>query len=98
MIANNIYINVLVISLDALSRILDITGKEVKSLFGDGAAAFVLSESKLHHFLLRTYSRGADFTCVKGAGTLKPPNDPNTLPEDNVFHMDGWKVFKAAVR
>lgn len=102
MIANNIYKNVLVISSDAPSRTLDITGKEVKSLFGDGAAAFVLSESKdeskVHHFLLRTYSRAADFTCVKGAGTLKPPNDPNTLPEDNVFHMDGWKVFKAAVR
>ena len=102
MIANKIYKNILIISSDAPSRTLDTTDKEVRALFGDGAAAFVLSasedESKVHRFLLKTYSRGADYTCVKGAGTLKPPNDPETLPKDNVFHMDGWKVFKAAVR
>src|SRR5699024_2446634 len=102
MINNQIYRNILIISADAPSRTLDITEKEVRALFGDGAAAFVISasegESQVHNYLFKTYSKGADFTCVKGAGTLKPPNDPDTSPKDNVFHMDGWKVFKAAVR
>lgn len=102
LINNGVYQNILIISADAPSRTLDETDKEVRSLFGDGAAAFVVtsstSNSQVHNFLLRTYSTGADFTCVKGGGTLRHPNDPSTTPQDNLFQMDGWKVFKAAVR
>ncbi|HEX6593437.1 MAG TPA: 3-oxoacyl-[acyl-carrier-protein] synthase III C-terminal domain-containing protein [Bacillota bacterium] len=102
LIHNGIYENVLIISADAPSKTLDNTTKEIRSLFGDGAAAFVIGpsngESKVHNFLLRTYSMGADLTCVKGGGTLKHPNSPHTKLEDNVFQMNGPKVYKTAAR
>lgn len=102
LINSGIYKNVLIISSDTPSPTLEKTDKEVRALFGDGAAAFVVTrsegESKVHRFLLKTYSIGADYTCVKGGGTLKHPNNPNTKLEDNLFHMEGTRVFKAALR
>jgi 3-oxoacyl-[acyl-carrier-protein] synthase-3 len=45
-----------------------------------------------------TYSSGADYTQVLGGGTRHSPNDPQTTPEMNLFHMDGQAVFRQAVR
>ncbi|WP_273128415.1 3-oxoacyl-[acyl-carrier-protein] synthase III C-terminal domain-containing protein [Bacillus weihaiensis] len=104
LVQTNVYKKILIISADTPSPTLDIAEREVRALFGDGAAAVVVTQtpegeqSKVHHFKLNTYSEGADYTAIKGGGTLKPPNDLETKPEDNVFQMQGKKVFKTAVR
>lgn len=99
-----LYKNILIISSDAPSPSLKSATPEVRVLFGDGAAAVVVSKtpkgepSRIHHFKLNTYSKGADLTSIKGAGTLRHPNNPETKPEDNIFQMDGRKVFKLALK
>ncbi|WP_263705788.1 3-oxoacyl-[acyl-carrier-protein] synthase III C-terminal domain-containing protein [Shouchella tritolerans] len=102
LINNAVYKHILIISSDTPSKTLDQSEKEVRTIFGDGAAAFVVTssngDSRINKFLLKTYSSGADFTCVKGGGTLRPPNDPETTLNDNRFQMEGRKVYKAAVR
>ena len=39
-----------------------------------------------------------ELTRVMGGGTLHHPNNPETRPEMNLFHMDGPGVFKKAAR
>lgn len=104
LVNTNLYKNILIISSDTPSPTIGDAEREVKVLFGDGAAACVVSRtpegesSKIHHFKLNTYSEGADYTAVKGGGVLKYPNFPETTYKDNIFHMEGKKVFKTAVR
>ncbi|USL45588.1 beta-ketoacyl-ACP synthase 3 [Priestia megaterium] len=104
LVDSGLYKNILIISADAPSPTLDITDNEVRALFGDGAGAVVLTKtsedepSRVHHFKMNTYGSGASFTEVRGGGTLKHPNHPETTPLDNVFHMEGKKIFKYAVR
>ncbi|MFC4322586.1 3-oxoacyl-[acyl-carrier-protein] synthase III C-terminal domain-containing protein [Litchfieldia salsa] len=104
LVSSNLYKNILIISSDTPSPTLKKAEREVRVLFGDGAAACIVTKtpegesSRVHHFKLNTYSEGADYTSVKGGGVLKHPNDPSTTLEDNIFHMEGKKVFKTAVR
>lgn len=104
LIHTKLYKNILIISSETPSPTITDAENEVRVLFGDGAAACVISNtpegesSKIHHFKMNTYSEGADYTRVLGGGVLKHPNFPDTKPEDNVFHMDGRKVYKTAVR
>ncbi|MGJ7035746.1 3-oxoacyl-[acyl-carrier-protein] synthase III C-terminal domain-containing protein [Anoxybacillus eryuanensis] len=104
LIHNQVYNRILIISSDAPSPTLLKTSNEVRALFGDGAAAAIVTKSEkdgksaLQHFKMQTYGSGADLTCVKGGGTLRHPNDPKTRIEDNLFQMDGRKVFRYAVR
>jgi 3-oxoacyl-[acyl-carrier-protein] synthase-3 len=73
-------------------------------LFGDGAAAAVVTAaqpgeaSAIWHSRFVTHSSGADMTKLIGGGTLHHPNDPATTPEMNMFDMDGPAVFKKAAR
>ncbi len=73
-------------------------------LFGDAAAAAILTAtpagepSAIWHSRFETFSSGADLTQLVGGGTLHHPNDPATTPQMNMFDMDGPAVFKKAVR
>jgi 3-oxoacyl-[acyl-carrier-protein] synthase-3 len=73
-------------------------------LFGDGAAAAVVTvaqpgeASAIWHSHFVTYSSGADLTQLLGGGSLHHPNDPATTPQMNMFDMDGPAVFKKAAR
>lgn len=75
---------------------------ESSVMFGDGAAAAVVTvarpdeASAIWHSRLVTYSDGADLTRLVGGGTLHHPNDPATTPEMNMFEMDGTSVLKWA--
>jgi 3-oxoacyl-[acyl-carrier-protein] synthase-3 len=43
-----------------------------------------------------TFSSGANLTEIRGGGALHHPNNPNTTPEMNMFHMNGPAVFRQA--
>lgn len=104
LIENNIYKNILIISSDAPSSALDLSTKEVRALFGDGAAAAVVSKasnedaSEINYFSMNTYSDGNDLTAVKGLGTLRHPNASNSTPQDHTFNMSGKQIFKYAIK
>lgn len=104
LIEAGVYKTVLIFSSEIASFSRNPKQWESAVLFGDGAAAAVLTAapageaSAIWHSRFSTYSSGADLTQFVGGGTLHHPNDPNTSPEMNMFDMDGPAVFKKAAR
>lgn len=104
LIASGRYRNVLIVSSEIASVGLNYEERESASLFGDGAAAAVITRSeshdtgRVHGARQETYSEGAFYTAVMGGGTKHHPNDPETRPEMNLFSMDGRKIYKLAHR
>ena len=104
LVAGGLYRRVLIVSSELASRSLNPLEWESAVLFGDAAAAAIITpaapqeSSAIWHSQVVTYSSGADLTCLLGGGTLHHPNDPQTTPVMNMFHMDGPAVFKKATR
>lgn len=92
----------LVVTSETASCSLNPREPESASLFGDAAVAAIITpsntESRIGHVRFETHSSGADLAELAGAGTRHHPNDPNTLPEMNMFHMQGKAIFKMARR
>ncbi|HJT56890.1 MAG TPA: ketoacyl-ACP synthase III [Ktedonobacteraceae bacterium] len=102
LVAARVYRSVLICSSEVASHSLNPRERESAVLFGDGAAAAVITcsqpgeESAFCHALFETHSSGADLTQIIGGGTLHHPNDPETIPEMNMFHMRGPAIFRQA--
>ena len=77
--------------------------KESYVLFGDAAVACIIekadetSGSRIHASKMETYSEGAHYTEIRGGGTKLHPNYPHET-EDNLFDMDGRKVYKLSAK
>jgi 3-oxoacyl-[acyl-carrier-protein] synthase-3 len=103
-ITAGVYRTVLIYSSEIASPSLNPSQWESTALFGDAAAAAVLTRSApgepstIWHAQFATYSSGADLTQCLGGGTLHHPNDPRTTPDMNLFQMQGLAVFRQAVR
>lgn len=98
------YKNILIVSAEIASRAINPKESESFVLFGDMAVAMVVSRtpesesSSMEGYIFRTFGKGAYDTCVMGGGTSRHPNMPTTKPEDNLFHMKGYKIFKLAAK
>jgi 3-oxoacyl-[acyl-carrier-protein] synthase-3 len=95
--------NVLVVGGEILSRFVDWTDRSTCVLFGDGAGAVVLQATKGDHGILgsRMKSNGcyADFICMPGGGSNRPPSDPKSIEEKLPYiKMKGNETFKVAVK
>ena len=96
------YNRILIISSDRGTRGRNFNEPESASLLGDGAAAVVVEEplenesSELIYFDMKTFPSYANLTEVRGGGTNKHPQDPETNLADNLFTMDGPAVYKIA--
>ncbi|SOB99299.1 3-oxoacyl-[acyl-carrier-protein] synthase-3 [Ureibacillus xyleni] len=94
------YKNVLLVSSEIASVGLNWKNKENAILFGDGAAAAVISKtpdtenSKILAGHMETFSDGAHFTEIRGGGTKLHPNHPTANETDFLFDMNGKSVFK----
>jgi len=99
-----VYKTVLIFSSEMASFSRNPRQWESAVLFGDGAAAAVLTATpegesgSIWNSRFVTYSSGADLTQLIGGGSFHHPNDPATTAEMNMFDMDGPSVFKKAVR
>lgn len=104
LVAAGVYRTVLIFSSELGSRFLNPAQPQSAILFGDAAAAAVLTcsaageASAIHHTRFATHSSGANHTQVVGGGTRHSPNDPATTPEMNLFDMNGSAVFRQAAR
>lgn len=104
LVAAGVYRNVLVFSSEIVSNSLNPRERESAVLFGDAAAAAVVTRSApgeasaIWHSRFATFSSGADLTQILGGGSLHHPNDPQTTPEMNMFQMRGPAVFKIGSR
>lgn len=103
-VAAGVYRCVLIYSSEIVSRSLNPHEWASAALFGDAAAAVVVTRaqpgqrSALHHAKFATFSSGADLTQCVGGGTLHHPNDLATTREMNMFAMDGPAIFRQALR
>jgi 3-oxoacyl-[acyl-carrier-protein] synthase-3 len=104
--------NVLLITADTYTRLINRRDRSLRTLFGDGATATLISgvqaESELiGPFVLGTDGRGAQRIIVK-AGGLRCPATPETAIEkedesgnwrsDQDLYMDGASVFSFALK
>lgn len=99
-----VYRRVLIVSSETAQHSRNPRERESAVLFGDAAAAAVVTRaepgepSALWGARFATYSSGADLARLPGGGSLHHPNDPATTREQNMFHMDGPAIFKKATR
>ncbi len=104
MVSAGVYRNVLLFSSELTSLSLNPKERESAVLFGDAAAAVLVTRSAQSeasslwrsHFV--TYTSGAELTRIVGGGTAHHPNDPSTTPEMNLFSMQGPAIFKMGAR
>lgn len=95
---------VLIVSAEQGSVSRDIDEAESAALIGDGAAAVLVepaapgADSGLLGYAMQTWPEGADHAEFRGAGTRFHPNDPRTSPRDNLFHMNGPRLWRLALR
>lgn len=73
-------------------------------LIGDGAAAAVLTatpegeSSAILAYEMATWPEGAELAEIRGCGVFRHPNDPQTAIADNLFHMNGPRIYRMAHR
>jgi 3-oxoacyl-[acyl-carrier-protein] synthase-3 len=102
-VAARAYKRVLVVSSEIGSVARDYTEPESSVLLGDGAAAAIIEPtppgqgSKLLAYVAATYPRFAGFAELRGGGVHRLPNGPASLPTDTLFHMNGTRLFRAAM-
>jgi len=98
LIHSKAYNNILIVSSDRGTRGRNFKEPESASILGDASAAIYLEstvdKSGLIDFDMSSWPEGADLTEVRGGGTNLHPQDPQTQDRDNLFSMNGPKVFK----
>ncbi len=101
-IASGKYKNVLVIGVEALSRMTDYEDRNTCVLFGDGGGAVVLQPSDGQRGVLDTFiksdGRLNDLLYIPGLGTKNPPTHETVDKRMQFIKMAGREVFKHAVK
>ena len=100
-ISSGLYKKVLVVGVEALSRVTDWTDRNTCVLFGDGAGAMILEASQEENDIISTYL-GTDGTHTEilniPAGGATCPTTKETVEQRLQFvKMVGKEVFKVAV-
>ncbi len=101
-IENGRYERILVIGVETLSKIMDLTDRNTCVLFGDGAGAAVLGPAKRDGGILATHMK-ADGSLgylleMPGGGSRQPPTHESLERRMHYIKMAGREVFKHAVR
>jgi len=99
-IKSGMYKNVLVIGADTFSTITDWTRRDAV-FFGDGAGAFVLSDTTedkgFLDFVLYTDGTGKEHFTIPAGGSEKPASTDSVSNGDHFFYMNGPEVYKTAI-
>lgn len=101
-IRSGLYKRVLVIGAETVSRITSMTDQDTAILFGDGAGAVVLGEAPEGYGLLGS-DLGADGSKyhvlkVPAGGSRMPASEETVRNRLHTVRMDGFSVFKFAMR
>lgn len=104
LIHSGAYKRILIVSSEIGSVSRDFDQPPSAALIGDGAAAAVVEAAPVESvsgwmgFAMQTWPEGAPFTEIRGGGTRCHPNSPDADRLDNLFQMDGPKVFRMALQ
>lgn len=95
--------NILVIGSETLSRITNYEDRTTCVLFGDGAAAVVLSASTdpdrgILHYILGADGSGAAHIHVPAGGSRMPASEMSVAERLHSIRMNGREVYKFAVQ
>jgi 3-oxoacyl-[acyl-carrier-protein] synthase-3 len=101
-VENGRYERVLVIGVETLSKLMDMTDRNTCVLFGDGAGAAVLGPARGDGGILATHMK-ADGSLgyllrMPGGGSRQPPTHESLDQRLHYIKMAGREVFKYAVR
>jgi 3-oxoacyl-[acyl-carrier-protein] synthase-3 len=104
-IENGKYKHILVIGVETLSNIMDMTDRSTCVLFGDGAGATVVSASDVHpskHIIKQTYMKSdgtlGNLLEMPAGGSRIPASVESVENRLHYIKMEGNEVFKNAVR
>ncbi len=100
-IANGTYKTILVVGADLISSYIDWTDRSTCILFGDGAGAIVLKETKSGGILssvLGSDGRHAELLKICAGGSRLPATAETVKAKSHYLQMTGSDVFKLAVR
>jgi len=97
----DLYEKILIVSSDRGTRGRNFNEPESAALLGDAAAALYLEKSDnqktgMISYNMQTFPDGAELTEVRGGGTNLHPQDKKTEHADNLFSMNGPRVYKMA--
>lgn len=105
LIQNNTYENILIVSSEIASVGIDWNDREVGGMFGDGAGAIVLGQSKSEakrliasHF--ETHSEGYGYCQIKGGGSLHHPTKVEGADYSSygMFAMRGKDAYRLTAK
>jgi 3-oxoacyl-[acyl-carrier-protein] synthase III len=97
------YQRVLVVSSEIATIGRDFSEPESAALLGDGAAAAVVEPtpaqagSRLLGYAVSVLPKGAELAEFRGLGVQRPPNGAETVSNDNLFHMNGTRLYRLAM-
>ena len=100
-IRSGVYKNALVVGSETISSITDWEDRSTCVLFGDGAGACVLTESKEESFLsdyLGADGSQTDILLMPGGGSRKPATKETVDERLHYMKMKGNELFRIAVR
>ena len=101
MVESGLKKNVLIIGAEKLSSIVNWNDRTTCVLFGDGAGAAIISESKDENYIIDTHTSSdgskGDLLITPGCGSKNPTS--KFVIENNLqfIHMKGNEVFKTAI-
>lgn len=101
-IESGVYRKILIVASEKLSVITDYTDRTTCVLFGDGAAACIVSDQG-HGLFIEALSLGCDGSQAKllyqaGGGSRAPASTETLAQKKHFISMEGKEVFKHAVR
>ncbi|MCP5469820.1 MAG: ketoacyl-ACP synthase III [Chlamydiales bacterium] len=101
-IEGGIYKNILVIASEKLSAFTNYKDRGTCVLFGDGAAAAVVSDEGaglvVHDVCLGADGEQEDLLIIRGGGSRNPTSKETVEKDMHFIEMEGREVFKHAVR
>lgn len=101
-IESGMYKNVLVVASEKMSTYIDYTDRSTCVLFGDGAAAAILSDEgkglAVKSVILGADGSSAELIVVPAGGVRNPSSAETVSNRMHYFKMEGKEVFKHAVR
>lgn len=100
-VENGTYQNILLVSVDTLTKFMNWKDSSVSVLFGDGAGAVVIQPvAKGYGHLgskLGLNGKSAQYLIVKAGGSRTPLTKANVETPDQYIYMNGKEVFKFAI-
>ncbi len=98
---SGIYKRILIVSTERGTKGRNFNEPESASLLGDASASVIVEldkskKSSIDYWWMKTWPEGANLTEVRGGGTHLHPQDKRITLDDNLFHMDGPKVYRMA--